>query len=112
MEGPVDCKFASDAGGKAGKHVIHVVIGAEDYLYKSNKKCPQLQTPLRIDFHGCTRDETIKKLNDSMPSWMDAAMKDYPWTLRVDTITGGGHQVIAEAVGHWIRSNKNVVKRF
>jgi hypothetical protein len=42
---------------------------------------------------------------------MDKAMAKYPWMLPVDIVTGGGSQVLAEAVEHWIRQN-NVANRF
>jgi hypothetical protein len=83
-------------GGKAGKTVYHVLVGPEEYLYKSSKSPRQhaLSRPCSIDLHGCTRDEATTKLEESISIWMDAAMKEYPWTLRVDIITGGGNQIL------------------
>lgn len=43
---------------------------------------------------------------------MNKAMTEYPWTHPVDDVTGGGSQVLAEAVEHWIRQNGNVANRF
>jgi hypothetical protein len=47
------------------------------------------------------------QLNDSLPNWINEAMKEHPSTVRVDIITGGGHQIL-----HWIRENKQVANRF
>jgi DNA-nicking Smr family endonuclease len=52
------------------------------------------------------------QLNDSLPNWINEAMKEHPWTVRVDIITGGGQQILAEVVEHWIRKNEQVANRF
>jgi hypothetical protein len=39
-------------------------------------------------------------------------MKEHPYTLPVNIITGGGSQIVADAVEHWIRENRNVANRF
>jgi hypothetical protein len=43
---------------------------------------------------------------------MNDAMKEYPWTLAVNIIVGGGAQLVSEAVEHWIREQRHVAKRF
>jgi hypothetical protein len=35
-------------------------------------------------------------------------MKEHPYTL----LTGGGSQIVADAVEHWIRASRNVANRF
>jgi hypothetical protein len=39
-------------------------------------------------------------------------MKELPGTVEVNIIAGGGNQIVAEAVEHWIREKRNVGKRF
>ena len=51
-------------------------------------------------------------LNSFLPAWMDQAMAEYPWTLPVNIVTGGGSQVPAEVVEHWIGQNVHVANRF
>jgi DNA-nicking Smr family endonuclease len=65
-----------------------------------------------LDLHGCSRDEAIVKLSNSLSKWLDAAMKEHPYTLPVNIITGGGCQIISDTVEHWIRENRNVANRF
>jgi hypothetical protein len=102
-----------DVGGKAGKTVFPVIIGLEEYLYKSSKRHNHSAPIQRIDLHGRDREEALRKLNDSLPNWMNAAMKtDHPFSIRVDIISGGGNQIIADTVEHWIRQNRNVANRF
>jgi hypothetical protein len=110
---PVDNSCSPEVDRKAGRTMYHVVVGSEEYLYKSSKSARQIKTPLfSIDLHGCSREEAILWLNDSLHSWIDEAMKEHPWTVRVDIITGGGHQILAEVVEQWIRENKQVANRF
>ena len=106
------CTFP-DLGGKAGNTFFPILIGQDEYLYKSSKATRRAQAKVRcIDLHGCTRDEALHKLNSSLPLWMDQAMTEFPWTLPVDVIVGGGSQLLSEAVQHWIRENRNVANRF
>jgi hypothetical protein len=99
--------------GKAGKTCFLVLIGHEEYLYKSSKASKLSQVPPRsLDLHGCSRDEAIIKLSNSLSKWLDAAMKEHPYTLPVNIITGGGCQIISDTVEHWIRENRNVANRF
>jgi DNA-nicking Smr family endonuclease len=98
---------------KAGKTYFPVLIGHDEYLYKSSKASKLSQvSPRSLDLHGCTRDEALFKLSSSLPDWLDAAMKEHPYTLPVNIITGGGSQIVADAVEHWIRENRNVANRF
>ncbi|KAL3768354.1 LOW QUALITY PROTEIN: hypothetical protein ACHAWO_006757, partial [Cyclotella atomus] len=98
---------------KAGKTFFPVLIGHEEYLYKSSKASKLSQvSPLSLDLHGCTRDEALFKLSSSLPDWLDAAMKEHPYTLPVNIVAGGGSQIIADAVQHWIRESRNVTNRF
>ena len=109
----VDYCCTPDTRVKAGKTVFPVLVGHEEYLYKSSKSSRGSQNrPLSIDLHGCTRDEAINKLNNSLQVWIDDAMKDYPYTVRVDIITGAGYQVLSETVEQWIRENRTVANRF
>jgi DNA-nicking Smr family endonuclease len=97
---------------KAGKTFFPVLIGHEEYLYKSSKASKLSQvSPLSLDLHGCTRDEALFKLSSSLPDWLDAAVKEHPYTLPVNIIAGGGSQIVADAVQHWIRES-NVANRF
>ncbi|KAL7502829.1 hypothetical protein ACHAXN_000728 [Cyclotella atomus] len=94
---------------KAGKTFFPVLIGHEEYLYKSSKASKLSQvSPCSLDLHGCTREEALFKLSSSLPNWLDAAMKEHPYTL----LTGGGSQIVADAVEHWIRASRNVANRF
>jgi DNA-nicking Smr family endonuclease len=102
-----------DTGRKAGKTVFPVLVGHQDYLYKSSKYTRHLQsTPYTIDLHGCTREEALIKLNNSLPFWINEAMKESLCTVEVNIIAGGGNQIVAEAVEHWIREKRNVANRF
>ncbi|KAL3786960.1 hypothetical protein ACHAWO_005099 [Cyclotella atomus] len=98
---------------KAGKTYFPVLIGHDEYLYKSSKASKLSQvSPCSLDLYGCTRDEALFKLSSSLPNWLDAAMKEHPYTLPVNIITGGGSQIVADAVEHWIRASRNVANRF
>ena len=53
-----------------------------------------------------------KKLNKSLPNWVETAMKgDDPWVIAMDIICGGGNQVLSEVVAKWIRNNSRVTNR-
>jgi len=100
--------------GKAGRVVFPVVVGNTDHLYKSSKKSKntlKYQTVRSFDLHGCTAGEAIKKLNHEMPAWTDEAMKEETYTIPVDIICGGGHQILSEVVEQWIRKHKSVANR-
>jgi DNA-nicking Smr family endonuclease len=90
-----------------------VLIGEEEFLYKSSKSSRQFKIqPHRTDLHGWSKEEAYKKLDDLLPSWIDAAKKDSPWTYPVDIICGGGNHILADAVAHWVRNNRRVANRF
>jgi DNA-nicking Smr family endonuclease len=108
IQEPVHHSCSPEVERKAGKTTYHIVVGSEEFLYKSSKSSRQIKTPLfGLDLHGCTREEAMLQLNDSLPNWINEAMKEHPSTVRVDIITGGGHQIL-----HWIRENKQVANRF
>jgi DNA-nicking Smr family endonuclease len=49
-------------GGKAVRTLYHVVVGPEEYLYKSSKSSLRQHVFSRscsIDLHGCTRDKAM-----------------------------------------------------
>ena len=96
-------------GGKAGKVAYPVVVGEVTNLYKTSKALAKTVT---VDLHGHTKEEATKKLDESLPGWVDVAMKgDYPFIHPVDIICGGGTQTLSEVVQTWIRSNRQVANR-
>lgn len=101
--------------GKAGKVYFTVIVGHEEFLYKSSKASKTgralSQQQCTIDLHGCSKDEALRQLNESLPRWKEVAMREHPWTVPVTIICGGGNQVLSEAVEHWIRENRNVANR-
>ena len=113
MSDPLSYCCLTDSEGKAGKTAFQVLVGHGDYLYKSSKNTRHIQSnSCTIDLHGCTIDQALDNLNTSLPFWMDEAMKGSPWTVGVNIITGGGNQIVAEAVEQWIREKRNVANRF
>ncbi|KAL7533371.1 hypothetical protein ACHAXR_005190 [Thalassiosira sp. AJA248-18] len=62
-----------------------------------------------LDLHGCTRDETLMKLNETLKVWVDTAMKgEYPFVISATIVCGCGNQVLCETVEKWIKSTRNV----
>eukprot|EP00956_Cyclotella_meneghiniana_P004018 scaffold4876_cov64-Cyclotella_meneghiniana.AAC.3 len=103
----------SEVKGKAGKTFFPVLVGHEEYLYKTFKSLTRTKiAPHTIDLHGCSREEALTRLNKALPGWINDAMQDFPWTLPVNIIVGGGNQLLAQVVEHWIREEKQVAKRF
>ena len=109
-------------GTSPGQIMFPIVVGNVDDLYKSSKrssgsgrKQPQSKNGTRrlsIDLHGCTTDEALKALNESLPRWIDSAMRgSHPFVEVVDIITGSGKQILSEAVERWIKSHGNVARR-
>lgn len=109
-------------GGAPGNIMFEVVVGNVDDLYKSSKpgsgRNSQVQSKngtrrrLSIDLHGKSTDEALKSLDDSLPSWLETAMRgSYPFVSAVDIITGGGHQILSEVVEKWIKSQRHVARR-
>lgn len=92
----------SGVGGKAGKPHFVVQVGDVHNLYKTTKSSaaasPQCQGSIpTLDLHGCTRDEAIIKLNESLKVWVDTAMKGYhPFVITVVIVCGCGSQVLSE----------------
>lgn len=86
---------------KPGKSIYPVLVGEEMYLYRTSKSTKHhlQRKPHSLDLHGCTKDEAILRLNDALPTWMGVAMKEFPWTIPVNIITGCGNQVLSE---QWI----------
>lgn len=106
------CCF-SDIGSKAGKTFFPVLVGHEEYLYKTSKTTKHTQiSSLSLDLHGHTKDDAIDVLNSSLPLLINAAMKEDTCKLSVNIICGSGNQVLSETVERWIRENRNVTNRF
>jgi len=110
---PVFTPLTDGLEGKAGKVVFPVVVGYSENLYKSSKKSKlqRNQVVRMIDLHGCTAGEAITKLNNEMPTLTEAAMKEETFTLPVNIVCGGGHQILSEVVEQWIRKNSKVANR-
>ena len=102
-----------DVRGKAGKVHFSVTVGEPDFLYRTSKvHVNKIRSCLTLDLHGCTKGEAIEKMNGLLPVWMATAMKDHPYTVNVNIVCGGGHQILSETVEGWIKSQKNVANRF
>ncbi|KAL7490672.1 hypothetical protein ACHAWT_000226 [Skeletonema menzelii] len=97
-----------------------IVVGNVNDLYKSSKRSSFRRDSqskngkrrLSIDLHGRTTDEALKVLDESLPRWIDSAMKGSPPFVEVvDIITGGGKQILSEVVESWIKSKTTVANR-
>ena len=104
-------------GGKAGKSHFVVQVGEVQNLYKSTKSSQQLQQQKRmssltvhtLDLHGLTVDEALVQLDESLRTWVKAALEGcYPFVQPAVIICGCGNQVLSEVVSNWIRSNDKV----
>jgi DNA-nicking Smr family endonuclease len=97
---------------KAIKTRFNIVAGEVSNLYKSNKPSKKMKAQVKsitIDLHGYTKEAAVEKLNASLSSWIDAAMRgDYPFVIPVTIICGAGGQVLSEVVEQWIRDNERV----
>ena len=97
---------------KAIKNRFNIVAGEVSNLYKSTKPSKKMKAQVEsitIDLHGYTKEAAVEKLNASLPSWIDAAMRgDYPFVVPVTIICGAGGQVLSEVVEQWIRDNERV----
>ena len=104
----------SGVGGKAGKPHFVVQVGEVHNLYKTTKSSaaasPQCQGRIpTLDLHGCTRDEAIIKLNESLKVWVDTAMKRYhPFVITVVIVCSCGSQVLSETVQVRVKSTRQV----
>ena len=105
----VQPQFLSDADvPKAGKTSFIVRVGDANNLYKTAKL--QNKGPLGafIDLHGLSKEQALAKLDESLPVWIDTAMKgSYPFVIQVKIVCGGGSQTLAEAVATWIKGKKS-----
>jgi len=100
----------SDHAKKAGKAIYPILVGEATNLYKTSKLSHRHLSA--IDLHGCSKDDALEKLGESLPIWVDTAMKGkHPWVLGVDIICGGGNQILSYAVKEWIRANNQVANR-
>lgn len=107
-------------GNSPGQIMFPIVVGNVDDLYKSSKRSSGRRHSqskngtrrLSIDLHGCTTDEALKALNESLPQWIDSAMRgSHPFVEVVDIITGSGKQILSETVEGWIRTKRQVANR-
>lgn len=107
-------------GNSPGQIMFPIVVGNVDDLYKSSKRSSGRKHSqskngtrrLSIDLHGCTTDEALKALNESLPQWIDSAMRgSHPFVEVVDIITGSGKQILSEAVEGWIKTKQQVARR-
>ena len=115
---PKDQTLPGDGvGGKAGKSYFVVQVGEVENLYKTTKPTSSLASFTRqgqsclptLDLHGCTREEAIFRLNESLKVWVDTAMKGYdPFVITAVIICGCGSQVLMETVQEWIKSTSQV----
>jgi hypothetical protein len=52
-----------------------------------------------LDLYGCTREEAIARLTESLKKWVDTAMKgSYPFVITAVIVCGCGSQVLSETV--------------
>jgi hypothetical protein len=115
-EEPIDLDAfpISGVGGKAGRHHFIVQVGEVQNLYKTTKSSALASHQSRssvttLDLHGCTREEAIASLNESLEEWVDIAMKGYdPFVVTAVIVCGCGTQVLSETVKGWIKSTSQV----
>jgi len=111
---PLDLQMlpSSGVGGKAGKPYYAVQVGEVQNLYKTTKHSQlssQAYSPAELDLHGCTKEEALAKLDESLKLWVDTAMQGcYPFVIPATIICGCGSQVLSETVEKWIKSTRNV----
>jgi len=101
----------SGVGGKAGQSCFMVQVGEIQNLYKTTKMSKRSSScnASILDLHGCTKDEALAKLDESLVIWVDAAMRgSYPFVMPVKIICGCGGQVLSETVEQWIRAHDQV----
>ena len=100
-------------GGKAGKTQFIIQVGEVSNLYKTTKPSSagrgRRQEDIMIDLHGLTAEETVNRLDKSLPDWIEIAMKGtHPFVIPVKIVCGGGSQILAEVVENWIKQNDHV----
>jgi dsDNA-specific endonuclease/ATPase MutS2 len=105
----------SVVGGKAGRSNFVVQVGEVQNLYKTTKSSAlasshQSQSSVpTLDLHGCTREEAIARLNESLEEWVVTAMEgSYPFVITAVIVCGCGSQVLSETVQEWIKSTSQV----
>jgi hypothetical protein len=105
----------SGVGGKAGRSNFIVQVGEVQNLYKTTKSSALASSHLSqssipaLDLHGCTREEAIARLNESLEEWVDIAMKGYdPFVITAVIVCGCGTQILSETVQGWIKSTRQV----
>ncbi len=105
-----------DNNGKAGKSHFVVQVGEVENLYRTTKPSKVLQSNMSqlpcvasLDLHGLTKEEALKKLDQSLEEWKDEAMNgSYPWVIPVVIVCGCGKQVLSETVEQWIKRKRCV----
>lgn len=110
---PVRTPLAMGVGGKAGRTLFFLHVGASENLYKTIKPSAQslsrLRRPIVTDLHGLTKQEAVSKLDRELIRWKDVAMEgSYPFIIPVQVVCGGGGQVLSEVVEDWVRENESV----
>ena len=104
----------SGIGGKVGKPHFVVQVGDVHNSYKTTKSSVVASPPCQgriptLDLNGCTRDEAINKLNESLKVWVGTAMKEYcPFVITVVIICGCRSQVVLETVQEWVKSTSQI----
>ena len=106
-----------EIGGKAGKSHFVIQVGEVQNLYKTTK-ASSTSSPISIvkqggiptlDLHGCTKEESIVKLDESLEAWFEIAMTgSFPFVITAVIICGCGSQVLSETVQDWIKSTSRV----
>lgn len=114
---PNTMSFVEHSPAKAGKTAYPVLVSGEvSNLFKTSKKPLRKLSPrsdkITLDLHGMHKLQALGLLDESLPTWIDQAMKgDHPFVLPVDIICGGGSQLLSEAVANWIRVKPQVANR-
>ena len=102
----------SGIGGKAGKPFFSIHVGEVSNLYKTTKPSQQQHSTASsttLDLHGFTQEGALQKLDESLISWVDAAMRgSYPFVIPAKIVCGCGNQVLSEVVEKWIHVNAQV----
>jgi len=105
---PAVCPSASYiVGGKAGKKYFEVRVGEQSSLYTTSRRSPPSRRTL-VDLHGMSKTRALNRLDEGLPLWVEDAMEEYPFVGTVRIVTGGGNQILADAVRDWIARNKQV----
>merc|ERR1711966_521588 len=109
-ETPINTFVERDGIKKTGTTSYPVLVGEASNLYKTSRIPPKQFTA--IDLHGLSKEEALERLDDSLPVWVDAAMRgNNPWVIGVNIICGGGSQILSDVVKKWIRDNPQVANR-